>query len=115
MRSPNPLDEAILEVVRSVPAGRLLSYGDVAEIVVDLGSGCSARRVAGTMADFGDEVPWWRVVQAAGTLADPVAVRARQRLAAEGVNVDGRRVPLERLRWQPSPTELALIRERLRQ
>jgi methylated-DNA-protein-cysteine methyltransferase related protein len=115
VRTPNHLDEMIREVVRSVPAGRLVSYGDVAEIVADLGSGCSARRVARTMAEFGDGVPWWRVVQAAGTLAEPVAVRARQLLAAEGVVVDDRRVPLQRVRWQPSPVDLTRIGERLRQ
>lgn len=101
MRLPAPVDEAILEVVAAIPAGALLSYGDAAAIVVELGFPCGPRRVARTLSEFGQAVPWWRVVQSAGTLAGPVAQRAGVLLVADGVAVDGRRVALEEIRWKP--------------
>lgn len=103
MRLPSLVDEAILAVVMAVPVGRLMSYGDVAMIAADMGYPCGPRQVARALSDFGDAAPWWRVVQSAGTLAEPVADRARVLLAADGVAVDGRRVPLDEIRWRPEP------------
>jgi methylated-DNA-protein-cysteine methyltransferase-like protein len=34
-------------------------------------------------------VPWWRVIRADGTLAPAVAVEQAQRLKAEGVRLEG--------------------------
>ena len=55
--------ERVLCAVECVPAGRVVSYGDIAELV-----GTSARRVGAVMASAGPGVPWWRVVNAAGRL-----------------------------------------------
>lgn len=54
--------EAVLDVVASIPEGRVMSYGDVAAA---LGSR-AARQVGRIMAHHGGEVPWWRVVRASG-------------------------------------------------
>jgi alkylated DNA nucleotide flippase Atl1 len=113
VRLPDLLDEAILAVVAAIPAGRLASYADVAEIASEAGYPCGPRRVARALSDHGDQVPWWRVVQAAGTLAEPVRQRASALLAAEGVQVDGRRVGLEELRWRPSRRELSQVVARI--
>lgn len=113
MKPPGDLQEAILEVVGAVPPGALASYGDVAQVVVDLGQACTARQVAQTLARFGAGVAWWRVVQAAGTLAPQVATEAGRRLQAEGIAVEGRRVPLRTLRWQPSDPELRRLAGRV--
>ena len=45
MRLPDLLDEAILAVVAAIPAGRLVSYADVAEIASQAGYACGPRRV----------------------------------------------------------------------
>lgn len=115
MKPPGALDEVILEVVRGIPPGALASYGDVAEVVSGLGHDCTARRVARTVSPFGGSVAWWRVVQAAGTLAEPVAKQAARLLTDEGVPVSGRRVPLRARRWVPTPDELRAIDRRLRE
>jgi alkylated DNA nucleotide flippase Atl1 len=82
--------EKVHALVRQVPAGRVTTYGDVAEA---LGSRSVARQVGFAMAALGAaDVPWWRVVAAGGHLATR-GVRAQQRaLAAEGVAVKDRRV-----------------------
>jgi alkylated DNA nucleotide flippase Atl1 len=54
----------VLDVVDSIPAGRVLSYGDVAEY---LGEG-GPRQVGRVMALWGGGVAWWRVVHADGSL-----------------------------------------------
>ena len=54
----------VLDVVDSIPAGRVLSYGEVAEY---LGEG-GPRQVGRVMALWGGGVAWWRVVHADGSL-----------------------------------------------
>ncbi|MDO5094281.1 MAG: MGMT family protein [Propionibacteriaceae bacterium] len=46
--------ECVLLAVEQVPAGCAVSYGDIAELVGTI------------MRAVGDEVPWWRVTNAAG-------------------------------------------------
>lgn len=101
MTQPGVRDEAVLDVVSLIPAGALASYGDIAEVVGALGVPCTPRQAARTLSRFGSGVPWWRVVQAAGTVAEEVLPEARTRLVAEGIVVVGRRVPLGQMRWTP--------------
>lgn len=54
--------ERVLAVVDDIPAGRVMTYGDVAAA---LGSR-AARMVGQIMAYYGSTVPWWRVVRASG-------------------------------------------------
>ena len=90
------LVEQVLELVESVPPGRVTTYGDLAEMV---GRG-GPRQVGAVLARHGAGVPWWRVVRADGTPAAGLAERALPRLAAEGVPVGGARVDLARCRWR---------------
>ncbi len=106
MRVPSLLDEIVLDMVRMIPPGNLASYADLSRLATALGYPCTARRVARTLTSFGSDVPWWRVVQSAGTLAAQVAAPARERLTAEGVAVEGRRVPLEQIRWTVDADDL---------
>jgi len=52
----------VLEVVASIPPGRVMTYGDVA---ATLGSR-AARAVGTVMSHYGSDSPWWRVVRASG-------------------------------------------------
>lgn len=52
----------VLEVVVDIPAGRVMSYGDVAAAI----GSRAARAVGSVMAHYGGDVPWWRVVRASG-------------------------------------------------
>ena len=54
----------VLDVVEAIPAGKVMSYGDVAEY---LGEG-GPRQVGRVMALWGGGVVWWRVVHADGSL-----------------------------------------------
>jgi len=87
---------AVLDLVEQVPPGRVLTYGDVAEL---LGSG-AARSVGRTMALHGSEVAWWRVVRADGSLHDPLVERAAREHEREGTpRRSTGAVDLARARW----------------
>ena len=79
--------EEVYEIVRLIPPGRVMNYGQVATL-------CSRpltpRAVGWAMHDCPSDVPWHRVVNAAGACsADGVPGnqpgRQRQRLEEEGI------------------------------
>lgn len=110
MNKPSRLDEILLDMVRLIPPGKLASYADLSSLAAEMGYPCTPRRVARTLSLYGSDVPWWRVVQSAGTVADQVYAQAVPQLEADGVEVRGKRVPLEVMRWTPDP---AVLRQRI--
>lgn len=104
--TPSELDEILLDMVRLIPPGSLASYADLSALATTVGYPCTARRVARTLSLFGSDVPWWRVVQSSGTVADQVLAPAVALLRTEGVDVQGRRVPLNDMRWCPDLQEI---------
>ncbi|WP_375476793.1 MGMT family protein [uncultured Jatrophihabitans sp.] len=85
----------ILGCIETIPAGRVLTYGDVAEFV----GARSARTVGRVLAMDDGSVPWHRVLRADGSLAEHLYTEQRQRLLAEGVRFRGQRVDLAACRW----------------
>ena len=92
---PTPYALLVLDVVDSIPRGKVMTYGDVAEL---LGRG-SPRTVGTVLTNHGREVPWQRVVQASGRPAEPYLQEALALLAGEGCPVRGERVDLAAARW----------------
>lgn len=96
--------EAVLSAVEQIPPGRVMAYGQVAELV---GLGGGPRQVGAVMSRYGSAVPWWRVVRASGLLATGNEVRAAERLLAEGAPLRGSgrdtRVDLRRAGWDGRP------------
>ena len=87
--------ERILACIESIPPGRVMTYGDVAE----LAGTRSARVVGRVLAQDDGSVPWHRVLRADGSLAEHLYSEQRQRLLAEGVRFRGDRVELASFRW----------------
>ena len=87
----------VLDAVDAIPPGRVLSYGDVADLV----GGGGPRRVGSVLAEHGGQVPWWRVVRADGTHVPPLRAAAAEHWRAEGtpVRVDATRVDMGPARW----------------
>ena len=71
--------ERVLRIVEYVPSGRVVSYG-----TVGLVARCSPRYVGRVMKEYGSNVTWWRVINAAGRLPDPLLGRAREKWEDEG-------------------------------
>ena len=93
---PSAYSREVLDAVAQVPRGKVVSYGDVAEL---MGRG-TARTVGAVMSRHGHEVAWHRVVQASGRPAEPMVQEALRLLAAEGCPVVGERVDMARARWE---------------
>ena len=93
-----PITEDQVEVVRAlvarIPAGRVSTYGDIAQE-----AGLSSPRiVAWIMRTDSSDLPWHRVIRASGRPAPHLATRQLERLRAEGVLADDGRVPLHEYR-----------------
>ncbi|WP_029136334.1 MGMT family protein [Nakamurella lactea] len=94
---PEELSDLVIEVVDSIPAGRVMTFGAIADY---LGRG-GPRGVAGVMARHGPEVAWWRVVRADGTLPPYLMFDAQPHWLIEGTPIRHGIVDVRRALWQP--------------
>jgi methylated-DNA-protein-cysteine methyltransferase-like protein len=107
MREGEGLYQRIYDMVRRIPAGKVTTYGRIAELV----GGCTARMVGYAMAALksgkAPDVPWQRVINAQGK----VSVHGdgfgnaiqRMKLEEEGVLFDKNgRIDFSRFGW-PGP------------
>lgn len=98
--------ERVLQVVREVPPGRVVSYGQVA---LWAGSPRAARQVGSVLFGLREsdgDVPWQRVVNARGGISTYKVGAGELQVAllrAEGVEVDADGVDLARWGWAPPP------------
>ncbi|MEP6853934.1 MAG: MGMT family protein [Pedococcus sp.] len=98
---PSEFADDVLEVVDQIPKGKVMTYGDIAEV---LGRG-GARGVGSVMARYGSDVPWWRVLRSGGYFPQGLEEEALAHYRAEGTplvrgQVAGRRVDLSVARWE---------------
>lgn len=95
---------ALYTVLGQVPEGKVVSYGQLADLA---GLGRAARWVGRTLGQLpqGSRLPWHRVIGASGRLSlqpgTPSGDEQRARLRAEGVNVANNRVDMLRHGWRP--------------
>ena len=84
----------ILATIRKIPRGKVSTYGAIARAA---GYPGAARQVVGAL-HRGFDLPWQRVVGAAGEikLCGDSAVEQRLRLESEGVAFRGRRVDMKK-------------------
>lgn len=97
-------DRAAYALVRRVPAGRVVTYGQVAAL---LGTPRAARAVGAAMRRCPPALPWHRVINSRGGLslrADVAGMLTqRLRLEREGIRFRRDRVDLARYRWVVRP------------
>lgn len=96
--------EALFLVLAQVPEGKVVSYGELAQLA---GLGRAARWVGRTLGQLpdGTRLPWHRVLGAGGRLSLAAGTVAgneqRARLRAEGINILNDRVDIRRHGWHP--------------
>ncbi len=97
-------EEAVYRVVAAIPEGRLVSYGQVAELAGLPGRARWVGRVLSQLPED-SQLPWQRVLRASGQLAFPAGSpryqRQLQRLQAEGSADSNGRIRWRQCRWQP--------------
>jgi len=96
-----PFTEAVIQVIREIPKGKVMSYGQVAELAGNRRGARQVVRVLHTMSRK-EGLPWHRVVNAKGEIRLPHGQGFEEQVAyleAEGVQVSpGGRVDLSRYR-----------------
>lgn len=96
--------EEVYAVVRKIPRGRVMSYGQIAKLIRHP---LSARAVGWAMRQCPQGLPWHRVVNASGGIStedmtDPPHLQ-RLLLESEGVEFDdGGKLSMTRYRWSPT-------------
>lgn len=94
--------QRIWQSLGAVPRGRLVTYGQLAELA---GLPGHARFVGTVLRQLpaGSTLPWHRVINASGRIApdSPRYPRQRALLEAEGIAFKADRINLEDYRWVP--------------
>ena len=108
-RAADPIDspvyrEHVYRLVRQIPEGRVMTYGQIAYL---LGEGYTPRTVGFVMHGANEEnTPWHRVINAQGRCSTGRIVippdKQQRMLEAEGIEFDSRaRCRLDRYQWSP--------------
>jgi methylated-DNA-protein-cysteine methyltransferase-like protein len=94
--------EAVFALVKRVPKGRVITYGQVAR-AIKLRGGARAAGYAMAACPKGRGIPWHRVVGAGGRilLGEPRASLQRRLLESEGIEFRGGRLELDGREWLP--------------
>lgn len=101
--------ELVYKLVRQIPRGRVMTYGQIAEL---LGDGYTARTVGFAMHGAPDDTPWHRVINARGACSTGRIVlpedKQQRLLETEGVKFDDRgRCNLQQYLWIPDEAATA--------
>ena len=99
--------ERVYQLVRRIPVGRVMTYGQLADI---LGEGYTARTVGFVMHSADENDPWHRVINSQGACSTGRVLlpsnKQQRMLEAEGIVFDARgRCDLSRYRWTPEEFE----------
>lgn len=98
--------ERAVQVIRQIPPGYVMTYGQVA---AEAGNPRGARQVTRVLHSMSAKynLPWHRIINAKGGISTPENAELkgetqRQRLETEGVQFDASgRIALETYRWHP--------------
>lgn len=102
VRSEPGFRERVEELVAHIPAGKVMTYGQLAALC----GSPRAARIVGGIAHYGDpKLPWQRVVNKQGGLASGYPggkTGHAQALDAEGYIVSNDSVDIENCLWRPT-------------
>ncbi|MCW2564295.1 MAG: methylated-DNA-protein-cysteine methyltransferase related protein [Mycobacterium sp.] len=88
--------ETVRALVAAIPAGRVSTYGDIADA-----AGLPSPRIVGwIMRTDSSDLPWHRVIRASGRPAPHLTTRQLELLRAEGVLASDGRVKLSDVRHE---------------
>ena len=99
-----PFTERVVQIILSIPTGRVMSYGQIARCA---GNPRAARQVARVLHSLSEKhsLPWHRVVNAKGEIAikeENSKQTQHDLLEAEGVPIINDRIPLQEYKYSPA-------------
>lgn len=83
------LEDACAAVIRAIPEGDVMSYGEVAEVA---GYPGRSRAVGRLLRTTDADLPWWRVLGSGGRIIAPSADEQARLLRQEGWTVRNKRI-----------------------
>lgn len=98
----SPFKDRVITIIRSVPEGKVVSYGQVA---LYAGLPRAAREVGWILRSSKEDMPWWRVINNKGFISiegnwQADKMTQKQLLEAEGIEVsDDMMVDMEKYRF----------------
>ena len=107
MNSMNPFTQRAIEIIQNIPAGTVMTYGQVAALA---GSPRGARQVVRILHSMSKKhnLPWHRVINAKGAIAltdDEAFHTQKLLLEMEGIEFSlGARIDLDRYQFKTSGT-----------
>jgi methylated-DNA-protein-cysteine methyltransferase-like protein len=101
--------ERVYKLVRQIPRGRVMTYGQIAVI---LGQGYTPRTVGFVMHGADErQTPWHRVINSQGRCSTGGIVlpadKQQRMLEAEGVKFTSGKCDLETFTWQPKSKKIS--------
>ncbi|MDQ0200829.1 MGMT family protein [Neobacillus ginsengisoli] len=99
-----PFTEKVIEIIKNIPEGRVMTYGQIARLA---GSPRAARQVVRALHSMSRKhrIPWHRVVNSKGQIAlqdDESYQEQLFSLESEGVEIGlGGLIDLEKFQWHP--------------
>jgi methylated-DNA-protein-cysteine methyltransferase related protein len=99
----NLFTERVIRIIQGIPAGYVMTYGQVAAAA---GSPRGARQVVRVLHSMSEKhgLPWHRIINAQGEISF-TAGEQRELLEAEGIRFKNGKVDLTVYRWFPLDTE----------
>ncbi len=101
--------EKIWRTLQQVPYGRVVTYGQLADLAGQPGRARLAARAL-KLAPAERRLPWYRVIGAGGRITipkhSPGYRRQIEHLRSEGVTVNQGRVKMSEYQWQPDLADL---------
>lgn len=104
MDEKKPLFQRTIALVSAIPKGKVLSYGQVANLI--LAEGC-ARHVSYILSSSSKKynLPWHRVVSSTGKISPHQGYRRQiSLLKKEGVLLSEDKIDFQKFGWNPSKT-----------
>jgi alkylated DNA nucleotide flippase Atl1 len=108
---PPEFIDQVVDMVRAIPPGRVMTYGDIAAVLTaraefaGLPEAYGPRMVGFVMSRFGGDLPWWRVIRSTGHPPKFHQERALPFYRAENTPLigpeEGYRIDLKRARFYP--------------
>jgi len=105
--------QKIWQTVQCIPAGKVASYGQIADLAGLPGRARLVGKALGIVPEDGWQgqvVPWFRVINSQGKISfaegSEAHLRQKQHLQDEQVVVLGSRISMSAFQWQPDLTDL---------
>jgi len=100
MNQTEEYQQAIWQVIATIPKGQVATYGQIATMAGQSGKSRWVGRLLSQLPQ-GTSLPWHRVINASGRITNPNFDLQVSRLIAEGIRPNAGKISLKDHQWCP--------------